>query len=132
MCPGTEVHGLRRAGGINLDYLRVVFPRKRVDRLYAVLLEYNNDVNAAAAKLQQGNHTVVCVCVCVCVCVRPCAFKDSNMGHRFITIQKRASIHHNREPTFQPPTPSAPTPPPLSTFIPTAAEPLKEGIGRHP
>ena len=47
------------AGGINLDYLRVVFPRKRVDRLYAVLLESNNDVNTAAAKLQQGNHILL-------------------------------------------------------------------------
>ncbi|KAL8570634.1 hypothetical protein ACOMHN_039071 [Nucella lapillus] len=42
------------ACGINLDYLRVLFPRKRVDRLYAVLLQCNNDVNAATAKLQQA------------------------------------------------------------------------------
>ncbi|XP_070194064.1 uncharacterized protein [Littorina saxatilis] len=42
--------------GINLDYLRVVFPRKRVDRLYAVLLECNNDVNAASAKLHEEDN----------------------------------------------------------------------------
>nr|KAG5691493.1 hypothetical protein BaRGS_026268 [Batillaria attramentaria] len=44
-------------GGINLDYLRVIFPKQRVDRLYAVLLECNNDVNAATAKLQQDTGT---------------------------------------------------------------------------
>ena len=101
MCPGTEVHGLRRAGGINLDYLRVVFPRKRVDRLYAVLLEYNNDVNAAAAKLQQGIITLLCVCVCVRACLKEQYTNNATVDAHLNRTKQRVS-QPNIRPTRRP------------------------------